>query len=1741
MRKRLLAGPGVLLVALVVLAGFFHNVMVKAALGGAGLAMGYSISASQVRVGTQHGALTSVRITRGGEPVLEAGRIDVDYNPRDLLPGSRHRFGISAIAIDRPHLTLIHHQNGTYNVAMPGAGPAGPPGPPNLVPLDMTIRVRDASATLIDKYRFYEQSRVQRVDRINVDASLNDARRSWYAVTGYLEDAGAQHFRMAGQVNVQSGFALHHVTVQAIPITTIGNYFINSPAAHVLGGRVQNMDMRMWAFARDGQWNYHMAGTGALSGGHLAVHGLDSPIEALAGTITIFDSGFASPRLTARVGRLPIVCAGGIFDFAQPQFRLGVQGRGDLRDLHEIMHVARGLPINGALSIHALIEGSIENPVLMVGFDGPHWNYGAVPIDRPRGQVALYKGDLIVLPFHADYGAMNLHIQGTLKLGTQVRSTLALHALGPSAGIPYLGALVPDQPIVMEALLHGDDLKMDVSGYLASLTDVNNISGFYTLDPYGEGVFGPMALRAPNGGTLDAGFALDRKNGQSAFWASAHGIRLRQPQTVRLPGVSIPELPPIDAMIGDADIAGTGSAQNVVVGGRMHLSPAIIAGVPFDAIAATFAGPMGASRLSSVEASGPWGAFSGEGTFGTSLIAARGDYRGTLQGLRPFLGSLPAQGAVSGPVAVAIAQGKIFVQARDARLTGASIQGVPIAAMSGTMSFADNVLKIYSARAQAAGGDIDVAGTFATGRTAQSTQLAIVTAPLQSSALHGLGVPLRGGTLRAAGTISPGGAVPDLNAGVVVEGAGLLGYAPFSASSEVAISKGTLRLDRGLAAIGTTVARVNGSIGGLAQSAPSYDILAEVPAGSITAMAQLAHIRTYDAQGSFDGSLSIGGSGTNPQMRGTIGVPVGSINGLGFREGTAEVTAGSSGATVDNAQVTVGSTRAAFSAAVHRSALAFTMHARRADLSDFNDYFDTGDTLAGTGSVDVAFSHFSNLTLTSGDVNIKRLRYRRLPIGDTRARWTGVSNIVQGSLEVGGEHGRLSAGGSIGLRTSSDLAGIVSGSRYDINAALQNFDLTTWLPALGYPQLPLTGRVNGDARVRGTYPHLDLALNASLRNGTLGPLSIETAQLRAQSAPPDRIRITQLAFSLPALQASGAGSFGLTPSAPIALQVHAASTDLARLLAQTTKRHIDLSGRFESTIAIGGSFKTPTFAAGVEGTGVSAYGIGIPSFFGQVQLNRRSLVVRNAQIAFQHGTATLAGALPLQLSPFGFGPPQAPISMDASAQNVDLATFAAFLGNGTRLSGALGGHVGVSGSAGNPQIFGSLAVTNATYSSSLETVPITGTVAQLSFGGTKATLDRLHAQLGKGTLDASGSLAFGGGLHGGPLGYAIAVVSRGAQLGSPVFGGGTFYSALTLARIPGQLARLKGTVGISNALIPLNAFLQLSGGPAGSAAAAPPLNLGFDLAITAGKNVRVRGGGAGLFGLDIGGTGAVQLAGSLRKPTLHGAFTSAGGTLTYIDHAFKIQQGQVSFTPANGVLPDIYAIATTHVSNPDPNTARNPTGYADITAQVSGTVPDVKVSFTSTPPGYSEQQIVALLLPLGGLVGPIQFTDTGVILPAGQLAGAPVAGSGALLPDIFERRQNGTLTIGQEAFNILNTQFSSGILGPLESALGGTLGLSDVNLTVDYAGNLGLDVRRLLGSDFFALYGTTFTVPVRQTFGFAYQPNAFTSAQFTMFVQNGDTPLFLSPSQTLSTNPRASAGQAVQGQNGFTFLFQRLF
>ena len=1726
----------VVVVALAVVA--WHHAVARFAVSSIiGLTTGYHVEIGEMRLGRDHGAFLDAHLSRKGEPVLDAQRVDLYYHLRDLLPGSRHRFGLIGITIDHPQITIVHHRDGSYNLVSPRGGAPGRAGHPDTVPLHFYLRVRDGQASLIDEYSFYQEARLQRIVGLTANVSVDTATRTSYHVAGAFKEQQDEPFHAAGAIDYIRGYALHHVRAAAIPIKTIGNYVINSPAAHILAGTAKNFDAEIYALGIEPNvpFTYHISASANFSGGQLSISGLRQPLKNMRGILHVFDGGLGTRSMDATLGGIPVKIAGAIFNFSQPQFRLGITGTGDLHQLRGILAFSRTQPVSGQTHVDGLIEGPIASPLLLFGFEAPSVRYARAPLSNARGLVALYRGDVALAPFSATYGGIALTARGHLALSKAEASSVAVHFEAPAARIPYIGALVNGR-VGGDALLSGATSALGARGYIASLTPPESLGGFFAIDSRGVGSVGPLSVAVPGGGTLLAAYHIDRPQNTSAFWVSARDLRLH-PDAAAFAGLNLPPMPALDGTLTDANLVGIGEGENVTLAGRAIASNTIISGVKFDALGASFSGSLKNAAINQLSADGPWGRFDGDGSFSSSQVIARGNYSGSLEQLAAFTGPIGGHGAISGPLAIALSPRRVVVQAQNDRLRGATVRGIPLSGVSGTVALEDGAVRVYSAQADIAGGQIVAAGPFS--RVVGGGALALAGSELQAAQLRGLGVPLERGNVDAEGTVSPGGALPAFTGGVVLRNGRAQGY-DVSGSADLAIAAGRLQLDHAVAALGSTYGIVSGDVFGLGTTSLRYDLLADVPAGDLGTAARTLRIPTHGAEGSFAARLQILGSAADPIVRGALGVPVGDINGLGFLDASAQIAADRGGVSATQGGLLVNSTRAAFSASALRRTSAVDIRAPHADLSDFNDFFDTGDTLAGNGYVAFSLVQDGHTIGTAADVRVAAFRYRRLPIGDTVARWSSRSNIARGFVRIGGPQGVLRATGTVSFAPAYGVQQSLARSGYDVTASLQNLDLTTWLPAFGFPTVPLTGRVDGTASIVGRYPHLAVGGNARLKNGTFGALPVIRADIAARAAG-SRILITKAEASLPALEAQGSGSFGLAGADPIALSVHATTSDLSKLVSEISKRSVDVSGAFESTMQIGGTLRAPTFTAGVAATNAGAYGVKVPLFVGSLALAGRNLVVRSAEVQFAKGRATLAGQLPLQISPLAIGPVNAPLSLDFQAHGVDLASFAPLLGNNTKLGGTVDGHLGLTGAASDLQVVGTLGLAGGSYVSGFERQPITGTVAQIAFNGSSATVTRLRANLGRGSLDGSGSIGYVGGLGRGALAYDLRAKTRGAQLDFPLYGRGTVDSNVTLRRRPPGLALLAGTANVLDASIPFSAFTGSGGNSQGDATPpVSPLDLAFDLKVSAGRNVHVQSGGLAA-GLDISGEGNVTLAGTLKNPTLDGRFESTGGTLTYVDHAFKVQQGSVTFTPANGVIPEIYAVGTTHVTNPDPNTARNPTGGADITLRVSGELTKPDVSFASNPPGYTKEQIIALLLPFGGFLNGIQFSDTGQPLPAGQLRGAPVPQNGAILPGVLVRGQNGSLSVGQEAFNILNAQFTAGLLTPIETALGSGLGLSDVNLTVDYTGDIGFNFRRILARNFYAVYATSLGVPVRQTFGLEYQPNPFTAAQLSFFFQQGGANSLFAPVRQTSTNLRVTAGQALQGTSGFTFTFQRLF
>lgn len=1743
MRKRFAIGLLAALALLSLVVARRHDLLRFALQTGAGIA-GYTLRIADVRIGLSAAVFSGISAQRGNDPLLDAKRVTIRYSLRDLLPGSGHRYGLVGAEVDGAKLTLIRYKDGSFNLSLPSGGAAAPPAPQriNEVPIRCSLRVRDTQIDLREPAAYDASARELRVTGITVDAAVDTAGVTHYRASGAFQERRAEPFTIAGRVDTRAGYAMHHAQAAYFPARALANYFADTAAVRILGGEGRNLDARMYALGVEPNVapHYHVSLQLDVNGGRLALPALAAPVEGLNARLQVIDNAFFVREASANLAGLPLHIEGGAYDFTgaltgRAQLRLGVWGDGDLSALRTAFAFARDQPIAGRARLGVLVHGPIDDPVIVAKVDAPRASYRALPFDSLVAGVVYHANVVALAPLRVNYSGVALRLDGTMTIGRTLHSQFGVHVEGLASRLPYLDEMLGDEPIVIDAAAQGDDLLFHLAGSAASARGVERVAALVDTNPNGTAAVAPFWFHTERG-DFDGGYILDRPDGTSAFWMIASRLKMRVPPRPAFPGISLPAMPPVDGRSVGMTIAGGGAGKNIVLGGVVTADDARIAGVDFDRIQAGFGGTLQGTAINLLRASGPWGTFDGHGGFSSQRFVAYGKYRGSFEGLQPLIGNaIAGHGHLAGTVGIGIEPQRIIVQGSRLAMAGATLHGIPVDRASITLAIEGNRLRVYSGLARAAGGDVVAAGTFAlSAGAAKGSGIELVARKLQAAQLRGIGLPLESGTLSAAGRLAAGDPIPSFDGSVAID-RGRIAQFPVSGNGDVRVAGDAVELRRILGALGGTYANVDGSISSLTSGLPIYALDADVPAAQIAPALHTFGLPNYKTNGTFNARLRIGGRSIAPEVRGHVGVPGGDVNGLPFIDGSATLAADPQGVAIHNGSVLVGTTASYFSAVSRPHESAIDLRAPHADLSDFNNFFDTGDTLDGDGRVKLAAaSHDARIT-SSGDIDVRGFRYRNLPIGNTKAVWSSARNVIAGALSIGGDEGVLRAHGTIGLTPANAWQAMLMRSRFDLDASVENLDLSLWMPALGMQSLPVTGRASGIATVHGRYPDLNVRGNASVASGTLGPLSLDRADVALHSAG-KRIVIDRAEMLTPALTASATGTLGLGADEPIDVAMHASTDHLAQLVYDVSRVKVPVRGSFESTLKIGGTYKAPSFVAGFDASDVVAYNISIASLFGEARVERHALVISNAGATFAKGEATLAGSLPLQLAPLRLAAPDQPISFDLDVVGLDPALFDGVLGVNTKLTGVIDGHLGLSGTVRQPAVVGRLSLTGGSYVSDLERVPIDQIAAAIAFNHTSATLTHASARVGGGTVSGSGSIAFPNGFARSGATISMRASARGAQLDLPAYGSGTLDASMAVAKRPGSDALLSGSATLSNATLSFAAFIkaaQSSGSTSG-----PALPLAFDLQATAGKNVRVRGSGYGA-GLDIGVDGSVKLAGTLAAPTLAGGFKSTSGTLTYFDRAFRVQQGNVQFNAADGVVPTLHAVATTSVVNPDPDRARNPYGSAEVTIRVDGSISNPKIAFTSNPPGYSQQEILGLIAPFGGFVGGIAFSRQGMLAQQ-QAGGITPLGAVSPIPNVSVS-QRSTITVGQEAFNLLNAQFTAGLLSPLESTLGQGLGLSSINLTLGYYGNVGFTATRLLSKAVSAVYAVTFGIPQTQSFGLMVEPNPETSAALNFFVQNGPTKLFAVPTSPVGYGAGYLATQPLIGNSGFSLTFQRHF
>lgn len=1715
------------IVAVLLFGWFARGMLLRGAIEGiVDLATGYRLQIGHLQIGGGRLALRDVALRRGSDPVFTAKTVDVDYVLRDLLPGSKRRYGLKSVTVMRPQIFVVRRADGSFNITIPKSGPTRTVKAPT--PFVLHVRASDGSIEFIDAANLDPQARHVSVKDVQADASIDTGRVTRYRVRGALWSGGrAYPVRARAVIDQIRGFAMHRISVPDIPIRGLGNFLIDSGVALLQRGDLRDLDLRLYAIdlRPDTPYVYHMAGGARLADVGVKLDVLTQSVQGIGGSIVFDDDAIVTPKMNGEIGTTPLALAGGMYDFAQPKFKLAVKTKEDLRVLHRDFNFLRTEPLAGQLGATCMLEGSIGDPLILADAAGRELFYKSIPIRNFRATIAYHQGTVFAGNVRASVGGVQTRVAGRFLVGGKdVDSELALAADAPPGTMPYVDRIAPQARTHITVTGNGLNLLLDTHAVLTAKGPGQSVTGTFALSPQGVGELGAFVVHQPSGG-VDGAFAMDRERGTSALWLNANGLTLypANPAAV-LPGVDLPPFPAITGRF-DGKVAGVDVDRRFFLLGRGSAQRADFQGVPIAKARATFGGPLDRLALGGIDAYGEFGHFSGRGALHAPGFAFEGDLNGTLQGMRRWTGELGVHGNVIGPVTIVSNGPNTLVQTPGVRLSEASVHGVPLQHIAGTFSVEPSRIVVYAASA-------DVAGGYAVARGDSQNGIRLSTSGIDAARLRGTGLPIERGSIVGAGDLRLSfahDASPSFDGSVALQDGNVSGRR-VEGSAKLRYADGALGIDSGTVALASALGFVHGTVEA-ADGPPRFDLKASIGYADVGVLARAAHLPLPYMRGQLTGDVDLHGTLAAPAGTASLQLPIGSVNGLRFEDLAANVALGDRNLHGDG-KVTVGSTHATFGFQYGRGVGA-RIDADEANLADFNDYFPAAGTLAGTGSVHARFFKRNGVVTSSGSVDLSGLRYRALPFGHMLASWNGGAGKVVASLQTSGNAGSFIGGGSISVPSGTKMANIIGATRVDLEGNLDDLDLNVWLPALGYAP-PVLGHVNASGSVRGRYPELALDFSSDMNDAVIGRMAIDRVHVAAaaQSLPGGIVRtqIRAAEVAIDGVDLRGSGSIGMRPQDPLSLTMDARTAHIHDFLERITGKEYDVDGSGDLHVAIGGTLSQPDATASFSLAPLQVGQLTIPSVTGSLNVDRNRLALRDAAINFPSGKLTLSGSVPLQAGPHGI-PATLPLSFDVGLQSIGMSQFAVLAPEHTKLDGTLAGSVQVRGTVSRPQLAGRIDLTGGGYTGPFETQPITNVAAGLAFNETSVALEPFEATVGGGKLTGSGTLNL-------PGGYDARFNLDGVRLAFPGYGSFRGDGTLTLAGAPpGRPGVLGGTLTISDAGIPLADFFKAAAPPPAAAfnlapatpkvaqvspAAGLPIppwlaGLGLDLRLALGNNVRIRSPI-----LDIGGKGAVQIAGRLSSPTLDGRLEATPGGSLFLNRAFKLQEANVRFSPANGIEPDLYARATTQIAQVS---GLQP---IDVTVTAQGTIPDIKLSYASNPP-YDEATIVGLLFnatALGASVGSINaFAPTNNIL---------------LPPNAFQQTPSGTFALSQEASSLINAQFTARLLAPVEQGLGSAFGLSDLAINVAPTGSVGVQARRLLGPNVSALYGTSLQYPYRMTFGLESRPTPETSVVFTAFTQQGlysfET---VKPDSYLSANPLLGSAADIGGTYGFSVNIQR--
>jgi translocation-and-assembly-module (TAM) inner membrane subunit TamB-like protein len=1666
---------------------------------------GYHLATGSFTAGKNELDAAGISITdRTGVPLFTAKRVIIYYDARGLYGRSDRAYGIHAIVVTAPVVSIVRHTDGTFNFTPLLKGWGAPTSAAGRPPYHFTFELRGGRMTFASPSAFAPPGRRFAVNAVTADADISQGALSKAMITGSFNVHGDE--RTAGETpmratlyeNDQLSYALAKLSASHLAFAPIVDGLVSTPNFAVEAGTA---DVTLSAFdagydrATGPQWR--ASGVAPVQGGQIRFLPLDVPLRDLAGTLH-FDGGILSVSdVNGDAANIPVALNGGIRILDGVRFAVGATLEADLVHMRRLLAFSTPLPLTGDLAAFVHVDGPSGGLHVRGIFHAPGTvTYQDFAFGGPAGDFFYADGHVTLSRVAMEYAGGDAYGGGDIDVWSPDRSSaFELTGSVPALSVPVIANVNPDGTASAIVSLSGPLTRLSGQGYAQVMGgDGVEVRTTVAAGPQRLSI-GPLVARGA-GGTLTVAASIDR---QTKGPRAISGDLIAEDATIHLRSGAY-TLPGSGASIGLPSVDGTfdgaawlqGTESLPVVGVDLQVSDLVVSGERLGTARAIALGNGRQIRVgelsvngadANVTASGFAAAQPSSGRYAAALEGSGAVELATLPGLPP---SLKARGRSSGRFSAFLGGGRWTVSG-DASSADATVSGVAVRTLGATISGGGGKpTQVYAATATAAGGEVAATGMLPRAGGPPDA-LSVWARNIDMRALHPLGMPLQTGSAVALARIGGSPASPTAD-GVASLSGGQYRSTAVSGDMDVHYANGLLVAQSGRVAFAGNRASVSGSVGGVAPGSTlrnaALNIRAIMRVGDLGGLLDPYIPTQATLAGLVAGDLRVSGSVASPRLDGVIDSPGGTIRGVAFNDMHGVVHVAHGALSLSDGEVRLGSSQLTVAGSLTQRSVRVRSSSPHIDLSDFNDFFNGYDTIDGVGKWNVAFQSTPAGVAANGSLDLDGAALVGYPLGTIDATFSNRGDALLAALHQRGPADSADLSGSVTLPRRANGVPDLSHAYYDIRGNATGVDLGVVMPLIRHEDIGLTGRLNIAGSLRGELDRPSTVATFDLHDGHIGKLPI-TALSGALDSDGKSFGVTDAHIDLPFAQAVGSAQFGpgdrLVGSAGIDAQ------DLAKLGTALGRPGI-LEGAAKASVSVAGTFASPRVQASIQGGKGALLGVGFDSANAKINYEPGEADISDAAfvLAGNRGTVSLTGVLPLRLQPLSLGPKDRPIDLHLVAQNVDLSAFSSLTAKFGRLGGILQGTASAVGKAGDPVLAGSASLRGGTIVSQFETVPLERVDADMSLAQDTVTLSRFRGSLGSGDVVAHGTahvvpavgLRSTAGLQ-----YSARVALNSATVDVPGWIGGTFNGNFSLTK-SGINPYLEGSITATNALIPFSAIYQLASGfgQGGSPPAAPgpvpgvPAPLpgrtvayagsiyggnfhlvssvpiatatpsGFvlppvDLNVTATAGKLVRvKGGA----IDLTAAGAVVVGGNLRAPTLDGSFSSTRGQVTYFDTVFRIDRGTVEFSHVTGLLPSLDVSATTNTSG------------TQITLAITGRVDRLNTDLSSVP-SMTRDEIAATLLHAP------QVTS---------LTNSTPAQAQAILTG--------------EAQAYFNAQLTRSLLFPLESFLAESLNIEQINFIFDQHGQAAIEIRKLFTPTIYGIYQSTVSLPVTQSFGVAY-------------------------------------------------------